>query len=156
MSAARRAPARPRSSRLSSSPRARRFWWPAAPATTACATPVRRGPGATQRSAATCEPGRAGLPASPSRGPPPKADASIATVLLSPSGEAFEAFYDTELMSDFSDAVIVEGDDPLGHSDLDVFVAPAPEAGETLFVRQERDPAAADRARADAWETLLR
>lgn len=89
-------------------------------------------------------------------GPPPKADASIATVLLSPSGEAFEAFYDTELMSDFSDAVIVEGDDPLGHSDLDVFVAPAPEAGETLFVRQERDPAAADRARADAWETLLR
>ncbi len=88
--------------------------------------------------------------------PVPPPDDSIAARLAPPIGEAFEAFYDTALMSDFSDAVILEGDDPLGHTDLDVFVAPAPEADDALFVRQARDRAAPERARADGWEALLR
>jgi energy-coupling factor transporter ATP-binding protein EcfA2 len=88
--------------------------------------------------------------------PFPAPDAGFVAWLAPPIGEAFDAFYDTRLMSNSSDAVILEGDDPLGHPGLDVFVAPAPEAGEALFVRQPRDRAAAERARADAWEELLR
>jgi len=65
-------------------------------------------------------------------------------------------FYQTQLMLNYSRAVILEGDNPAGYADLEVFVAPAPLAGETLYVRQLRDVAASQRARADAWEELLR
>jgi hypothetical protein len=70
-------------------------------------------------------------------------------------GEAADAFFNTALMSDFSHAVILEGDSPLPDADLKVFVAPAPRVGEALFVRSRRDPASADRARAGEWERLL-
>jgi hypothetical protein len=66
------------------------------------------------------------------------------------------SFYETNLMLNYSKAVILEGDDPVGYVDLEVFVAPAPDAGETLFVRRQRDVAAAQRARMDAWERMLR
>ncbi len=56
----------------------------------------------------------------------------------------------------YSKAVILEGDSPLDPADLGVFVAPRPDAGEALFVRRMRDVAAAERAKADAWERLLR
>jgi len=61
-------------------------------------------------------------------------------------------FYETQLMLNYSRAVILEGDNPAGYADLEVFVAPAPLAGETLCVRQQQDVAASQRARADAWE----
>jgi hypothetical protein len=65
-------------------------------------------------------------------------------------------FYETQLMLNYSRAVILEGDNPAGYADLQVFVAPAPLAGETLYVRRLQDVAASQRARADAWEELLR
>jgi hypothetical protein len=65
------------------------------------------------------------------------------------------SFYETDLMSNYSKAVILEGDNPLQHADLEVFVAAAPDTGETLFVRRQRDVAAAQRARVDAWERML-
>jgi hypothetical protein len=52
--------------------------------------------------------------------------------------------------------VILEGDKPAGYADLEVFVAPAPVPGETLYVRRQRDVAVAQRAQAEAWEKLLR
>jgi hypothetical protein len=65
-------------------------------------------------------------------------------------------FYETQLMLNYSRAVILEGDNPAGYADLEVFVAPAPLAGETLYVRRQQDVAALQRARADAWEERLR
>jgi hypothetical protein len=63
------------------------------------------------------------------------------------------SFYETDLMSNYSEAVILEGDNPLEYADLEVFVAPVPDAGETLFA--QRDVAAAQRARVDGWERML-
>jgi len=65
------------------------------------------------------------------------------------------ALYETELMMNYSEAVILEGDNPLAYADLEVFVAPAPYAGETLFVRRQRDVAAAQKVKVDAWERML-
>ena len=67
-----------------------------------------------------------------------------------------DAFFMTNLMTDYSQAVVLEGDNPLGFVDLGVFVAPAPRAGEELFVRRTRDRAREERAKADAMERLLR
>jgi hypothetical protein len=52
-------------------------------------------------------------------------------------------FYETQLMLNYSRSVILEGDNPAGYADLEVFVAPAPLAGETLYVRRQLDVAAA-------------
>jgi hypothetical protein len=65
-------------------------------------------------------------------------------------------FYESRLMLNYSRAVVLEGANPAGNADLVVFVAPAPLAGETLYVRHQRDVAAAQRAKADAWDELLR
>jgi hypothetical protein len=45
-------------------------------------------------------------------------------------------FFMTDLMADYSRAVVVEGDSPLSHVDLSVFVAPTPRQRERLFVRR--------------------
>ncbi|MHB1526858.1 MAG: hypothetical protein ACYCZN_11380 [Candidatus Dormibacteria bacterium] len=85
------------------------------------------------------------------------AGASGAARFSFPTGlESFPDFFDTNLMTDFSDAIILEGNSPLGHADVTVFVAPAPEVGEALFVRRSRDQAAAGRAGADELERMLR
>jgi hypothetical protein len=47
-------------------------------------------------------------------------------------------FFMTNLMMDYSQAVVLEGDCPLGYVDLSVFVAPAPARTEQLFVRRTR------------------
>jgi hypothetical protein len=39
-------------------------------------------------------------------------------------------------MTDYSEAVVLEGDDPIGLADLKVFVAPVRASGERLFVRR--------------------
>jgi hypothetical protein len=61
-------------------------------------------------------------------------------------GSAFDAFFSSELMTDYSEAVVLEGDDPLGLADLKVFVAPVPASGERLFVRRSETRSYRDRA----------
>ena len=73
-----------------------------------------------------------------------------------PGGTDADAFFMTGLMSGYSQAVILEGDMPFDSPDLDVFVAPPPEAGEELFVRTTRDVAAGGRDWIDALESMLR
>jgi hypothetical protein len=87
-----------------------------------------------------------------------EAGATGAALYAFPDGGAADpsALYETRLMMDYSTAVILEGDSPVDAVDLEVFVAPPPDAGEALFVRRTRDVAAAERAKADAWERLLR
>ncbi len=67
-----------------------------------------------------------------------------------------DAFFLTHLMEDYSKAVLLEGDNPLGFVDLAVFVAPPPSTGASLLVRRKRDRAKEERAKADAMERLLR
>ncbi len=85
-----------------------------------------------------------------------QAGASGAAVFAFPKSDiGSEAFFMTDLMSDYSEGVVVEGDNPLRFLDLDVFVAPALRAGEHLLIRRTRDVAAQYRAKVDAWERLL-
>ncbi len=79
----------------------------------------------------------------------------VARFSFRPGPGALEDFFDSELMSNFSDAVILEGDNPVGTCDLEVFVAPAPQRGQSLFVRRADDAAAADRRQLDRWVSLL-
>lgn len=67
-----------------------------------------------------------------------------------------DAFFMTDLMADYSEAVVLEGDNPLGYADLRVFIAAPLPAGGRLFVRRWRDRAKEARGRADAMERLLR
>lgn len=69
---------------------------------------------------------------------------------------AHDDFFMTYLMADYSDAVIVEGDNPLEYVDLDIFVVPAPAAGQKLLVQHSRSVAAEVRRKRHAWEKLLR
>ncbi|MHB8244080.1 MAG: hypothetical protein ACYDGN_01830 [Acidimicrobiales bacterium] len=65
-----------------------------------------------------------------------RAGASGAALFRFPGdGSAFDGFFSSELMTDYSEAVVLEGDDPLRLADLKVFVAPVPAPGERLFVR---------------------
>jgi hypothetical protein len=59
-------------------------------------------------------------------------------------------FFETELMADYSEAVILEGDNPLGYIDLDVSVAPPPAA------RQALSCGSSDRAVGVLWLSLGR
>jgi hypothetical protein len=69
--------------------------------------------------------------------------------------DAADDFFTTRLLTDVSDAVVIEGDSPLRDANLRVFVAPPPAAGQALLVRERRDRAAQQRAQADAMERLL-
>jgi len=85
-----------------------------------------------------------------------EAGASGAARFAFPAGpEAYDDFFVSDLMSDYSEAVVIEGDTPIRHVDLDVFVAPPLPRGKDLFVRVRRDRAKA-RASARAMERLLR
>ncbi len=57
-----------------------------------------------------------------------------------------EAFYESEVMADYSEAVFIEGDCPVEYVDLSIFVAPVPRLGESLLRRVVRDQAAKRRA----------
>jgi hypothetical protein len=86
-----------------------------------------------------------------------EAGASGTALFEFPQSEAeTDAFFETDLMNDYSQAVLLEGDDPLGFVDLAVFVAPPMSRGESLLVRRSRDRAQEERAKADAMERLLR
>lgn len=67
-----------------------------------------------------------------------------------------DAFFETDLMGNYSQAVLLEGDSPLGFADLAVFVAPPLPAGRTLLARRRRDRAKEERDTSDALEKLLR
>lgn len=67
-----------------------------------------------------------------------------------------DAFFVTRLMEDYSKAVLLEGDNPLGFVDLAAFVAPPPPAGESFLVRRKRDRTQEAREKAEAIDRLLR
>jgi hypothetical protein len=85
------------------------------------------------------------------------AGASGATLFTFPQSEAgSDAFFTTRLMEDFSEATILEGDNPLAFVDLAAFVAPPVPADGTLLVRRSRDRAKQGRNQAAALERMLR
>ena len=61
----------------------------------------------------------------------------------------------TNLMTNYSQAVVLEGDSPLGYVDLQVFVVPAPARTEQLFVRRTRHRTADAAAGGAALHRLL-
>ena len=69
------------------------------------------------------------------------------------TGDAHDAFFQTELMQDFSHAVVIEGDCPVSFADVTVFVAPA--TGGRLLARRKSDQPSRERQTRDAVEALL-
>ena len=67
-----------------------------------------------------------------------------------------DEFFMTDLMQDYSQGVVIEGDDPLVYVDVRVYIAPALPAAASLFVRRERDRVGEERAKVDALERFLR
>jgi hypothetical protein len=65
-----------------------------------------------------------------------------------------DEFFMTHLMEDYSQGFVIEGDNPLGFVDLRVYIAPAPPAGKSVFVRYQRDRAKEERAKADPLDVL--
>lgn len=84
------------------------------------------------------------------------AGAAGAAAFSFPSGDVgSEEFFMTDLLGDYSEAVLIEGDNPIAFVDLRVFVTGPLPAGKTLFVRRKRDRAV-ELAKADAMEEMLR
>lgn len=54
-----------------------------------------------------------------------------------------DGFFCSNVMSDYSKAVLIEGDCPVDYVDLEVFVAPPLSAGSALLRKTKREPAAA-------------
>lgn len=70
-------------------------------------------------------------------------DAGAETVALYRFGrQDHEAFFTSDFMQEYSEAVFIEGDRPLESVDLAVFVAPPPPPGGSLLRRERRDRAA--------------
>lgn len=66
-----------------------------------------------------------------------------------------DAFFTTEFMDDYSEAVFIEGDRPIDHVDLSVFVAPPAAKGHTLLRRVVRDRAAEHQASLEHFALAL-
>jgi len=110
-----------------------------------------RAAGATTRSHIH---GRAPPRTHPSFGRYRQAGASGAALFRFPGdGSEHDAFFMTELMTDYSEGVVVEGDSPLEFVDLRVFVAPTPANGDELFV--QRSPTPDDRTNTAVLEQVL-
>ena len=56
-----------------------------------------------------------------------------------------DAFFMTHLMEEYSNAVVLEGDNPIGAADLSVYVASAPARGQRLLARRAADRQSAPR-----------
>lgn len=67
-----------------------------------------------------------------------EAGASDAALYRFPEPSA-EAFFTTDFMQDYSEAVFIEGDCPIDYVDVSVFVAPCPQNGRSLLRRVLRD-----------------
>jgi hypothetical protein len=75
-----------------------------------------------------------------------RAGASAAALFTFPSQKADPiGSFESDLMLNYSEGVILEGDNPAVYADLEMFVAPVPADGEGLYVRQQRDVASAER-----------
>jgi cell division inhibitor SulA len=82
--------------------------------------------------------------------------ASAAGLFTSPPGDLVaDDFYNTRLMEDPAQAVVLEGDTPVGAVDLRVYVAPPPGPGQTLLIRQLRDHAQQQQNKLHALQPLL-
>jgi energy-coupling factor transporter ATP-binding protein EcfA2 len=81
---------------------------------------------------------------------------SVALFTFPKSDIDSDTFFTTDLMADYSQGVVLEGDNPLQYADLSVFVAPAPGPEERLFERRLRDRAGEQQAGLDAIERLIR
>jgi hypothetical protein len=66
-----------------------------------------------------------------------------------------DAFYSSEVMEEYSEAVFIEGDCPVEFADLSVFVAPPPARGKSLLERVVRDHSAAHKASIQQFERAL-
>jgi hypothetical protein len=91
-------------------------------------------------------------------GPEPRryrvADAHTTALYAFPgTSDAPDAFFQTDLMQDFSHAVVIEGDCPVSFADLTAFVAPA--TGGRLLGRRKSDQPSREREAMDALEALL-
>jgi hypothetical protein len=69
------------------------------------------------------------------------------------TSNAHDAFFQTDVMQDFSHAVVIEGDCPVSFADVSVHVAPA--AGGRLLVRRESDQLGKQREAMDSLEAAL-
>ena len=67
--------------------------------------------------------------------------AGVVEYRFPPSHADFEAFYMTCFMEDYSEGVVLEGDQPVEHVDLRVFVTPVQPRSPSLFRRATRDRA---------------
>lgn len=70
-----------------------------------------------------------------------EAGASRAALYRFPEEDA-EGFWDTDFMEDYLPVVLLEGENPLGYADLQVFVGPPLGQGESILRRVEVDQAA--------------
>jgi hypothetical protein len=69
------------------------------------------------------------------------------------TSDAHDALFQTEVMQEYSHAVVFEGDGPTDFADVSVFVAPA--AGGRLLVRRKSDEPSKEKAAIDALEAVL-
>jgi hypothetical protein len=69
------------------------------------------------------------------------------------TSDAHDAFFQSNVMQDYSQAVVIEGDRPVSSADVTAFVAPA--AGGQLLVRRESDRPSREREAIDAFEAVL-
>jgi hypothetical protein len=69
------------------------------------------------------------------------------------TGDAHDTFFQTDVMQDFSHAVVSEGECPVEFADVTAFVAPA--TGGRLLVRRKSDQPSKDKAAMDALEAVL-
>jgi len=67
-----------------------------------------------------------------------------------------DEFFMTHLMEDYSEGIVIEGDNPLGFVNLRAYIAPPPRGGKSLFIRYQRDRAKEERDKVAAMESLLR
>jgi hypothetical protein len=85
-----------------------------------------------------------------------RAGATGAAVFTFPPNEAsLDDFFETDLMQNYSEAVVIEGDAPPRFGEVTVYVAPPLPDETSLFVRVQRDRAAEERARVTALRRLL-
>jgi hypothetical protein len=86
-----------------------------------------------------------------------EAGAIAAALLTFPEDtDLSDSFFTTDLMMNYAQAVVLEGDSPLRFVDLHVFVAPPPAEGHQLFVRRTQKRGRSARDSTAALEQLLR
>jgi len=86
-----------------------------------------------------------------------RAGATGSAVFAFPPNEAsLDDFFESDLVQEYSEAVVIEGDAPPRFGEVIVYVAPPLSHEASLFMRVQRDRAAEERARVAALRGLLR